>query len=279
MAKMSALKNVFLLLSQVATGLGLCTLVAEDDILVSSPVLCFLIGPCHITSFVLQKMCWKLYICTSGCARHHGVLRELVHAVLREAGRYLSFDQSPDESAAHQRSALLGSAADHLLRQSNQRNTTKVRHFTHSYLPIFGVFFAMFYSLTHILSCTDFCPNFQGCWRVTMSIWGLLQEKQSLCFLSWPETWTRWVLFKGIPLSSSVCVLLSFICVRPNIFIPFFFFLSQEFDFDQLDELCDKLNALATDCNKHRAKTDKKKQRSVFRDVLKAVEVSWCPSD
>ncbi|XP_008336282.2 interferon-related developmental regulator 1-like, partial [Cynoglossus semilaevis] len=50
------------------------------------------------------------------------------------------------------------------------------------------------------------------------------------------------------------------------------FFLSQEFDFDQLDELCDKLNALATDCNKHRAKTDKKKQRSVFRDVLKAVE-------
>lgn len=141
MAKMSALKNVFLLLSQVATGLGLCTLVAEDDILVSSPVLCFLIGPCHITSFVLQKMCWKLYICTSGCARHHGVLRELVHAVLREAGRYLSFDQSPDESAAHQRSALLGSAADHLLRQSNQRNTTKVRHFTHSYLPIFGGFF------------------------------------------------------------------------------------------------------------------------------------------
>lgn len=224
MAKMSALKNVFLLLSQVATGLGLCTLVAEDDILVSSPVLCFLIEPCHITSFVLQKMCWKLYICTSGCARHHGVLRELVHVVLREAGRYLSFDQSPDESAAHQRSALLGSAADHLLRQSNQRNTTKVRHFAHSYLPIFGFFFAMFYSLTHILSCTDFCPNFQGCWRVTMSIWGLLQEKQSLCFLSWPETWTRWVLFKGIPLSSSVCVLLSFICVRPNIFIPLFFF-------------------------------------------------------
>lgn len=89
---------------------------------------------------------------------------------------------------------------------------------------LWGFFFAMFYSLTHILSCADFCPNFQGCWRVTMSIWGLLQEKQSLCFLSWPETWTRWVLFKGIPLSSSVCVLLSFICVRPNIFIPLFFF-------------------------------------------------------
>uniref|UniRef100_A0A673BU45 Interferon-related developmental regulator 1 n=1 Tax=Sphaeramia orbicularis TaxID=375764 RepID=A0A673BU45_9TELE len=45
------------------------------------------------------------------------------------------------------------------------------------------------------------------------------------------------------------------------------------FEFDSWDELCDKLNALATDCNKHRAKTDKRKQRSVFRDVLKAVEV------
>lgn len=47
----------------------------------------------------------------------------------------------------------------------------------------------------------------------------------------------------------------------------------QDFDFQDWDDLCDKLNALATDCNKHRAKTDKKKQRSVFRDVLKAVEV------
>lgn len=47
----------------------------------------------------------------------------------------------------------------------------------------------------------------------------------------------------------------------------------QEFEFHDWDELCDKLNALATDCNKHRAKTDKRKQRSVFRDVLKAVEV------
>lgn len=48
----------------------------------------------------------------------------------------------------------------------------------------------------------------------------------------------------------------------------------QEFEFDDWDGLCDKLNALATDCNKHRAKTDKRKQRSVFRDVLKAVEVT-----
>ncbi|XP_034019460.1 interferon-related developmental regulator 1 [Thalassophryne amazonica] len=43
-------------------------------------------------------------------------------------------------------------------------------------------------------------------------------------------------------------------------------------EFEDWDGLCNKLNALATDCNKHRAKTDKRKQRSVFRDVLKAVE-------
>lgn len=49
--------------------------------------------------------------------------------------------------------------------------------------------------------------------------------------------------------------------------------LLQDFQFDGWDDLCDKLNGLATDCNKHRAKTDKRKQRSVFRDVLKAVEV------
>uniref|UniRef100_A0A672QH59 Interferon-related developmental regulator 1 n=1 Tax=Sinocyclocheilus grahami TaxID=75366 RepID=A0A672QH59_SINGR len=45
-----------------------------------------------------------------------------------------------------------------------------------------------------------------------------------------------------------------------------------EFDYDDWEQLCEQLNALATDCNKHRAKTDKRKQRSVFRDVLKAVE-------
>lgn len=48
--------------------------------------------------------------------------------------------------------------------------------------------------------------------------------------------------------------------------------MDSDFEFDSWDELCDKLSALATDCNKHRAKTDKRKQRSVFRDVLKAVE-------
>ncbi|XP_019948050.1 interferon-related developmental regulator 1 [Paralichthys olivaceus] len=48
--------------------------------------------------------------------------------------------------------------------------------------------------------------------------------------------------------------------------------MDTDFEFDGWEELCDKLNSLATDCNKHRAKTDKRKQRSVFRDVLKAVE-------
>lgn len=41
-----------------------------------------------------------------------------------------------------------------------------------------------------------------------------------------------------------------------------------------MEHLTQKLKALATDGNKHRAKVDKRKQRSVFRDVLRAVEVS-----
>uniref|UniRef100_A0AAV2IWH2 Interferon-related developmental regulator 1 n=1 Tax=Knipowitschia caucasica TaxID=637954 RepID=A0AAV2IWH2_KNICA len=48
--------------------------------------------------------------------------------------------------------------------------------------------------------------------------------------------------------------------------------MDADFEIDNYNDLCDKLSALATDCNKHRAKTDKRKQRSVFRDVLKAVE-------
>uniref|UniRef100_A0A8C8A002 Interferon-related developmental regulator 1 n=1 Tax=Oryzias sinensis TaxID=183150 RepID=A0A8C8A002_9TELE len=48
-----------------------------------------------------------------------------------------------------------------------------------------------------------------------------------------------------------------------------------EFEFEEWDQLCIKLSALATDCNKHRAKNDKRKQRSVFRDVLKAVEANF----
>ncbi|KAJ0012423.1 hypothetical protein NQD34_016757 [Periophthalmus magnuspinnatus] len=48
--------------------------------------------------------------------------------------------------------------------------------------------------------------------------------------------------------------------------------MDAEFETENYNDLCDKLSALATDCNKHRAKNDKRKQRSVFRDVLKAVE-------
>lgn len=48
--------------------------------------------------------------------------------------------------------------------------------------------------------------------------------------------------------------------------------INPDFDCDESELLCEKLGALATECNKYRAKTDKKKQRSVFRDVLKAVE-------
>ncbi|XP_039616882.1 interferon-related developmental regulator 1 isoform X1 [Polypterus senegalus] len=48
--------------------------------------------------------------------------------------------------------------------------------------------------------------------------------------------------------------------------------MDPEFEFEDLELLCKKLRALATDGNKHRAKNDKRKQRSVFRDVLRAVE-------
>ncbi|KAG8577608.1 hypothetical protein GDO81_010232 [Engystomops pustulosus] len=45
-----------------------------------------------------------------------------------------------------------------------------------------------------------------------------------------------------------------------------------EFYYEDLEPLTETLKALATDCNKHRAKVDRRKQRSVFRDVLRAVE-------
>ncbi len=38
--------------------------------------------------------------------------------------------------------------------------------------------------------------------------------------------------------------------------------------------LCEMLKKLATDSNKHRAKKDRRQQRSSFRDILRAVEVS-----
>ncbi|XP_008947975.1 PREDICTED: interferon-related developmental regulator 1 [Merops nubicus] len=45
-----------------------------------------------------------------------------------------------------------------------------------------------------------------------------------------------------------------------------------DFFYEDMELLTEKLRALATDGNKHRAKVDKRKQRSVFRDVLRAVE-------
>lgn len=48
----------------------------------------------------------------------------------------------------------------------------------------------------------------------------------------------------------------------------------QDFLYEDMESLTEMLRALATDGNKHRAKVDKRKQRSVFRDVLRAVEVS-----
>ncbi|XP_072257625.1 interferon-related developmental regulator 1 isoform X2 [Pyxicephalus adspersus] len=45
-----------------------------------------------------------------------------------------------------------------------------------------------------------------------------------------------------------------------------------DFYYEDLEPLTQTLKSLATDCNKHRAKVDRRKQRSVFRDVLRAVE-------
>ncbi|CAG2100364.1 unnamed protein product [Medioppia subpectinata] len=45
-----------------------------------------------------------------------------------------------------------------------------------------------------------------------------------------------------------------------------------DFEFEEMDALCDKLRSLATDSQKFRAKKDRRQQRSSFRDILKAVE-------
>lgn len=41
------------------------------------------------------------------------------------------------------------------------------------------------------------------------------------------------------------------------------------------ESLCECLKSLATDGNKHRAKNDRRKQRSIFREVLHYIEVSF----
>ncbi|ESN90717.1 hypothetical protein HELRODRAFT_96656 [Helobdella robusta] len=44
------------------------------------------------------------------------------------------------------------------------------------------------------------------------------------------------------------------------------------FEANKLEELCKKLKELSTECNKYRAKKDKKVQKASFRDILKAVQ-------
>lgn len=40
-----------------------------------------------------------------------------------------------------------------------------------------------------------------------------------------------------------------------------------------MSNLCESLKHLATDGSKHRAKKDRRQQRSTFRDVLRSIEV------
>uniref|UniRef100_A0A671PH93 Interferon-related developmental regulator 2-like n=1 Tax=Sinocyclocheilus anshuiensis TaxID=1608454 RepID=A0A671PH93_9TELE len=48
--------------------------------------------------------------------------------------------------------------------------------------------------------------------------------------------------------------------------------IDQEFEYEDCNALCDSLKSLATDGNKHRAKNDRRKQRSIFREVLHYIE-------
>uniref|UniRef100_A0A1A8I603 Interferon-related developmental regulator 2 n=1 Tax=Nothobranchius kuhntae TaxID=321403 RepID=A0A1A8I603_NOTKU len=48
--------------------------------------------------------------------------------------------------------------------------------------------------------------------------------------------------------------------------------LDEEFEVDNSQSLCECLKSLATDGNKHRAKNDRRKQRSIFREVLRYIE-------
>lgn len=55
--------------------------------------------------------------------------------------------------------------------------------------------------------------------------------------------------------------------------------MESDFLYEDMESLTEMLRALATDGNKHRAKVDKRKQRSVFRDVLRAVEDRDFPTE
>ncbi|XP_068605370.1 interferon-related developmental regulator 2 [Brachionichthys hirsutus] len=49
--------------------------------------------------------------------------------------------------------------------------------------------------------------------------------------------------------------------------------LDQDFEVEEEENLCRCLKSLATDSNKHRAKNDRRKQRSIFREVLHYIEI------
>ncbi|KAM9855411.1 interferon-related developmental regulator 2 isoform 1-T1 [Aulostomus maculatus] len=48
--------------------------------------------------------------------------------------------------------------------------------------------------------------------------------------------------------------------------------VDEEFEVEDSESLCQCLKSLATDSNKHRAKNDRRKQRSIFREVLHYIE-------
>lgn len=48
--------------------------------------------------------------------------------------------------------------------------------------------------------------------------------------------------------------------------------LDEDFEVEDSESLCESLKSLATDGNKHRAKNDRRKQRSIFREVLHYIE-------
>ena len=51
------------------------------------------------------------------------------------------------------------------------------------------------------------------------------------------------------------------------------FCVLQDFEIDNIDDLCDKLKQLSTESHKYRAKRDRRHQKSSFRDILRAVQV------
>ncbi|XP_032504460.1 interferon-related developmental regulator 2 isoform X2 [Phocoena sinus] len=55
--------------------------------------------------------------------------------------------------------------------------------------------------------------------------------------------------------------------------------LEEDFVYKDMEALCSALRTLATDSNKHRAKADRRRQRSTFRAVLHSVEGGECEEE